>query len=159
MKEPSTGLARIDDEHIDNCLCVLYDSGMATKMLRLRPVEMCCDPLVEPVPMSVLEHERLIAMFKALGDKTRLEIFRLIAAQSQPICACEIVDRFDVSQPTVAHHTKALREAGLIRASKIGIWAYYEPDREGLAALGSAVEAFLPEAVQMSRHGGLRVPA
>ena len=95
--------------------------------------------------MTVADHERLIAMFKALGDRTRLEIFRLIAAQVQPICACEIVDRFDVSQPTVAHHTKTLREAGLIKSTKRGIWAYYEPDREGLAALGSAVDAFLPD--------------
>jgi ArsR family transcriptional regulator len=95
--------------------------------------------------MRVEEHDRLIAIFKALGDRTRLEIFRLIAAQREPICACEIVERFDVSQPTVAHHTKALREAGLITASKRGIWAYYEVDRAGLESLGSAVQAFVPE--------------
>jgi ArsR family transcriptional regulator len=55
------------------------------------------------------------------------------------------VERFEVTQPTVAHHTRALREAGLITASKRGIWAYYEVDRAGLEALGSAVSAFVPD--------------
>jgi ArsR family transcriptional regulator len=95
--------------------------------------------------MTAEEHDRLIAMFKALGDRTRLEIFRLIAAQREPICACEIVERFEVTQPTVAHHTRALREAGLITATKRGIWAYYEVDRARVATLGSAVQAFVPE--------------
>lgn len=117
---------------------------MATNIIRLRPIDLCCEPVVEPVPMAADDRDRLIAIFKALGDKTRLDIFRLIAAQHEPICACEIVDRFNVSQPTIAHHTKTLREAGLITTSKSGIWAYYEVDREGLRALGSSVEAFLP---------------
>jgi ArsR family transcriptional regulator len=97
-----------------------------------------------PAPQTREEQDRLLAMFKALADGTRLQIFRLIAAQRTPICACEIVDRFDVSQPTIAHHTKILREAGLITVSRRGIWAYYEVDQGGLESLEAAVGSFSP---------------
>jgi ArsR family transcriptional regulator len=97
-----------------------------------------------PAPQTREELDRLLAMFKALADGTRLQIFRLIAAQREPICACEIVDRFEVSQPTIAHHTKILREAGLITVSRRGIWAYYQVDQDGLASLDAAVGSFSP---------------
>jgi ArsR family transcriptional regulator len=83
-------------------------------------------------------------MFKALGDSTRLEVFRLIAAQDEPICACDVVDRFNVSQPTISHHLRVLREAGLIKVSRRGVWAHYEADPGGLALLRESVEGFSP---------------
>jgi ArsR family transcriptional regulator len=70
-----------------------------------------------------------------LGDPTRLEIFRLITSQADPICVCDIVDRFDVSQPTISHHLKVLREAGLVTVSRRGIWAYYAGDQRGVEQL------------------------
>jgi ArsR family transcriptional regulator len=76
-----------------------------------------------------------------LGDPTRLEIFRLIAAQSAPLCVCDIVDRFDVSQPTISHHLRVLRDAGLVTVSRRGIWAYYAADDRGLARLAHARDA------------------
>jgi ArsR family transcriptional regulator len=76
-----------------------------------------------------------VGVFRALGDPTRLEIFRLIAAQADPICVCDIVGRFEVSQPTISHHLKVLREAGLVTVSRRGIWAYYAPNPQGLALL------------------------
>ena len=83
------------------------------------------------------------AAFKALGDGTRLSILRLIAAQPEAICACDIVDRFDVSQPTIAHHLKVLRQAGLITVSRRGIWAYYALDPQGAELLESAAGRIL----------------
>ena len=74
--------------------------------------------------------------FKALADGTRLRIFQLIAAQHEPLCACDIVDRFDVSQPTIAHHLRTLREAGLITTSRQGVWAYYAVDPTGVGWVG-----------------------
>lgn len=115
---------------------------MSTKSLRLRPVD-CCDPVAEPAPLAPDDHERLLAAFKALGDGTRLSIFRLIAAQPDAICACDIVDRFDVSQPTIAHHLKVLRQAGLITVSRRGIWAYYGLDPRGVDLLESAAGRIL----------------
>lgn len=100
---------------------------------RPRP-EGCCP--VRPVrPLPARDQERLVAAFKALADPTRLEILRLVAAQAGPVCVCDIVDRFALAQPTISHHLKVLREAGWLSASKIGIWAFYELDPEGPAAL------------------------
>lgn len=115
---------------------------MSTKTLRLRPID-CCDPIAEPAPLAPADQERLLAAFKALADGTRLGILRLIAAQPEAICACDIVDRFDVSQPTIAHHLKVLREAGLITVSRRGIWAYYALDPRGVNLLESAAGRIL----------------
>ncbi len=98
---------------------------------RTRPVE-CCS-LVVPPPLPDDERERMVGVFRALGDATRLDVFRLIAAQPEPLCVCDIVDRFTVSQPTISHHLKVLRDAGLVTVSRRGIWAYYAATPEGLA--------------------------
>jgi len=110
---------------------------MATKTGRPRPID-CCSQIVPPAPMATGDLERTLALYKALADGTRLQIFRLIAAQDAPICACDVVDRFDVSQPTIAHHLKILRDAGLITVSRRGIWAYYAVDPRGLDRLRAA---------------------
>ncbi len=97
---------------------------------------------VEPLPAP--ERDALLGAFRALGEPTRLEIFHLVAAQVAPICVCDIVDRFDLQQPTISHHLKVLREAGLVTASRRGVWAYYAADLRGLAVLGGAVQGLVP---------------
>ena len=116
---------------------------LRTMSTRLRPAG-CCTAVSEPISLPRTEHEQLVAIFKALADATRLDVFRLIAAQAEPICACDVVDRFDVSQPTVSHHLKVLREAGLITVSRRGVWAYYAADPRGLELLQESVERFSP---------------
>jgi len=101
---------------------------------RNRPAD-CCDIPITYAPIDDDRQRELVALFKALGDGTRLEIFRLIASQSAPICVCDITERFPVSQPTISHHLKVLREAGLIDVSRRGNWAYYAPARHGLDLL------------------------
>ncbi len=113
---------------------------MSTKV---RP-EGCCAVPNEPISLPAAERERLVAAFKALADPTRLDVFRLIAAQEAPICACDVVDRFDVSQPTISHHLKVLREAGLITVSRRGVWAYYAVDPAGLEVLRRSSEWLAP---------------
>ena len=95
----------------------------------------------------------MVAAFRALGDPTRLEIFRLLAAQDAPVCACDVVDRFGLSQPTISHHLRILRQAGLVTSAKRGVWAWYAPDLRGLAwlrqiaaDLGTPVSEVEPEA-------------
>jgi ArsR family transcriptional regulator len=107
--------------------------------IKLRPVDCCTAPVTVP-SLSDEDRESLVTLFRALGDSTRLEIYRLIAGQSDPVCVCDVVDRFDVSQPTISHHLKVLREAGLITVSRRGIWAYYEADDTGLARLKGAAD-------------------
>ena len=86
--------------------------------------------------MADAERTALAAGFRALGDPTRLEIFHLIASQCEPICVCDIVERFDLSQPTISHHLKTLRDAGLVTVSRQGVWAFYALDPAGAARLG-----------------------
>lgn len=64
------------------------------------------------------------ALFKALGDPTRLEILDAIAAEPD-VCACGILERLHISQPTLSHHAKILCSAGLVECEKRGRWAHY----------------------------------
>ena len=104
----------------------------------------CCELPTPPPALPDGERERLVAAFKALADPTRLDIFRLIAAQDAPLCACDVVDRFDLAQPTISHHLKVLREGGLVTVSRRGVWAYYAADPRGLALLRGALADLLP---------------
>lgn len=62
-------------------------------------------------------------VFKALGDPTRLEIVRLLIGKE--MCVCDIMDSFQVSQPTISHHLRVLKQADLVRDKKEGKWIYY----------------------------------
>ena len=108
-----------------------------------RPPDCCSPPLVGsdlPTP----ERDRLVALHRALGDPTRFDIFRLIAAQPGPVCVCDVVDRFELTQPTISHHLKILRDAGLVRVSRRGVWAYYTVDPEGLEVLRRSLDLLAP---------------
>src|SRR4051794_39898521 len=110
---------------------------------RARPEE-CCTPMTPPPDLGPGRRDRLVAAYRALGDATRLEVFRLIAAQTTSICVCDIVDRFKVSQPTISHHLKVLRDAGLVQVSRRGVWAFYAVDPAGLALLRDAPADLVP---------------
>jgi ArsR family transcriptional regulator len=113
--------------------------------------EVCCPPVRFDEPLAPPERDRLVAVFRALGDQTRLEIFRLVSSQPGAICVCDIVSRFDVSQPTISHHLKVLREAGLVTVSRRGVWAYYAADPRGLVLLRESLEAL--HAVRLAAAG------
>lgn len=117
---------------------------MARRITRIPPEECCTTPLRTPPPLEG-GSEATIARFKALADETRFGIVRLIAAQDGPVCACDIVARFDVSQPTIAHHMKVLERAGLITVSRRGVWAYYALDPRGMEAIRVTVSDLAPE--------------
>ncbi len=112
----------------------MYDAGMKTRLPVIQSDE-CCELPVAPRGLPDERRQRVLAVFKALADGTRFDVFRLIAAQPEAICACDIVDRFEVSQPTIAHHLKVLRGAGLITVSRRGVWAYYAIDPGGMDLL------------------------
>lgn len=84
---------------------------------------------IGPANRRGYEHEATAAvepaqLFRALGDSTRLAILQQLRAHEE-VCACAFVACCDVAQPTVSHHLKVLREAGLISANKRGVWMYY----------------------------------
>ena len=92
----------------------------------------CCGPAAEP--LAVHERDQLAAQFKALADPTRVAIVNHLSAADE-VCVCNLVDSFDLSQPTISHHLKILREAGLVQSARRGTWAYYRLVPEALAAL------------------------
>lgn len=97
---------------------------------RKRPVgEPCCVPLVHP-EVDGDRAERLAAIAKALGDPVRIQLVDVLRKHAGEVCVCELVPLFDLSQPTVSHHLKKLREAGLVGSVRRGLWAYYyvQPD-------------------------------
>ena len=77
------------------------------------------------------------ALFKALGDETRLEIVGLLAAQGKELCVCDVESHFELSQATVSHHLRLLREAGVVSAERRGTWVYYALERGVLGKLRS----------------------
>lgn len=78
--------------------------------------------------------------FQALADPTRLHLLSLIAsAGAQGACVCDLVAPSGRSQPTVSHHLRILREAGLVEADKRGTWVWYTVRRDRLAALTTAL--------------------
>lgn len=111
-----------------------------------RPEGCASQPLLV-LPLPETNRTTLTAVMKALSDKNRLEIFRLIAGQVEPICVCDIVDRFDIGQSTVSHHLRVLREAELIVSSRRGNWAFYSVDNRGMRHASQLVGALFPSAV------------
>jgi ArsR family transcriptional regulator, arsenate/arsenite/antimonite-responsive transcriptional repressor len=94
----------------------------------------CCSPLgVEP--MSERDAEHLAGLLKALADPVRLRLMSLIAAADET-CVCDLLGTFDVSQPTISHHLKVLREAGLVESERRATWVYYRVRQEALDVVG-----------------------
>jgi ArsR family transcriptional regulator, arsenate/arsenite/antimonite-responsive transcriptional repressor len=86
------------------------------------------------VELPTLDAEQTATLadrLKALADPTRLRMLDLLAQQGAPLCVCEITDQFELHQPTISHHLRILREAGLIRGERRGTWAYYSATDEG----------------------------
>ena len=106
----------------------------------------CCSPLVrEPLVREPLGEEsaaELARMFKALSDPVRLRLLSLIAShEGGEACVCDLTGPFDVSQPTISHHLKVLREAGLVGSERRGTWVYYWVLPAALAQLSSLLQA------------------
>jgi ArsR family transcriptional regulator len=100
----------------------------------------CCSPLASQ-PLSPQQAEVLAKAFKALGDPVRLRLLSLIAAQrGRDVCVCDLTSVFDVSQPTISHHLKVLREAGLITGERRGTWVYYQAEPQILSYLSRVLE-------------------
>ncbi|WP_374197501.1 ArsR/SmtB family transcription factor [Micromonospora sp. RL09-050-HVF-A] len=85
----------------------------------------CCAPMVTEA-LTEDAAAGLARGFKALGDPVRLRLLSLIAARAGgEVCVCELTDAFTLTGPTISHHLKVLREAGLIDCQRRGTWVYY----------------------------------
>jgi ArsR family transcriptional regulator len=98
------------------------------------PGEPCCEPLVHP-NVSGKQAERIASLAKALADPIRVQLVDVLRKHAGKVCVCELTPLFDVSQPTVSHHLKVLRDAGLVGVERQGLWAYYYVNPEALKEL------------------------
>lgn len=99
-----------------------------------------CDPCqVVPLVAESLDMPAAVAMaakFKALADPVRLQLLSSVASHAGgQACVCDISAGVEVSQPTVSHHLKVLRDAGLLTSQRRASWVYYAVVPEALAAL------------------------
>jgi ArsR family transcriptional regulator len=79
----------------------------------------------------------LAGLAKALGDPIRMQLLDVLRRHGGTVCVCELTPLFDVGQPTVSHHLKVLRTAGLIESERRGVWAYYRVIPDAVAPLGA----------------------
>ena len=96
--------------------------------------EVCCEPVAYP-EIERTEAERMAAVAKALGDPIRMQLVDVLRKNAGRVCVCELVPLFDLSQPTISHHLKVLREAGIVGSEREGLWAYYFVNTDALDEL------------------------
>ncbi len=99
----------------------------------------CCG-LPPSLRLSPAEADELAGMFKALGHPVRLQIVDLLSRFEGQVCVCDVESQFDLSQPTISHHLKILREAGLVQAEQRGLWVYYYLRPAAVTRLGALLQ-------------------
>lgn len=101
--------------------------------------EACCPPILGGI-LSEDEAEQAARVFKALADPTRVRLLSMVAASAgREACVCDLTGSLDLSQPTISHHLKVLKDAGLLERERRGSWAYYRLCPEALAVLSRAL--------------------
>lgn len=111
----------------------------------------CCSPLVRE-PLSAEQSVTLARLFKALGDPVRLRLLSLIASHAGgEACVCDLTGVFDLTGPTISHHLKVLRKAGLITGDRRGTWIYYRIQPDALQRLS---DVLVPSATDAPAVGG-----
>ena len=110
-------------DSIDINRSMAIDLELAPK--QKRPAgEPCCEPVVYP-DVEREQALRMAQVAKALGDPIRLQLVDVLRKHAGKVCVCELVPLFDISQPTLSHHLKKLRDAGIVDSERQGLWAYY----------------------------------
>lgn len=113
--------------------------------------ERCCATAL-PAVLSEEDAVGLTRDLDILAHPIRLRLLSVLAARSEPTCVCDFESVVPVKQPTISHHLKLLRAAGLVDVERRGLWAYYQVDREALSALrgriGSSLALFGEDACQ-----------
>ena len=99
---------------------------------------LCCGPDVPPMDAEAARD--LAGLFKALADPTRVAIVNRLAS-GETCCVCDLTDAFELSQPTVSHHLRILRDAGLVEAERRGTWAYYRLVPDAIERLRDVFDA------------------
>jgi ArsR family transcriptional regulator len=146
---------------IDDHRSLRYARGVTDTLVAALPAvadaDACCGPATGAgAGLRPEAAAGYAVVLKALADPHRLRMLSLIAAQpaTAPLCVCEIEGEFGLSQPTISHHLKVLREAGLVAVTKRGLWHYYAPRPEGLAPVHQVLDALAPATDSTSAAAG-----
>ncbi len=102
-----------------------------------------CQAPVDCLRIGNDEALALAAAFKAIGHPVRLQILELLSRNNGQFCVCEVEACFELSQPTISHHLRVLREAGLVSAEQRGLWAYYQVRRERVEPLRALLDGWI----------------
>jgi ArsR family transcriptional regulator, arsenate/arsenite/antimonite-responsive transcriptional repressor len=102
---------------------MLIDLELSPKQKRAAG-ERCCEPVAYP-EVARDQALRMAEVAKALGDPIRLQLVDVLLKNAGKVCVCELVPLFDIAQPTLSHHLKKLRDAGIVDSERKGLWAYY----------------------------------
>jgi len=101
-----------------------------------------CSPPLTGQPLGESAAAGLAQIFRALGDPVRLRLVSLIGAhQGGEVCVCDLTSAFSLTQPTISHHLKVLREAGIIDSDRRGTWVYYRLVPAALERMGALLSA------------------
>jgi ArsR family transcriptional regulator len=95
---------------------------------------------------TAISGPKLDAMLRAIADPARRRILALLKrsgccslGKRTGLCACDIEQQMELTQPTISHHMAVLRKAGLVKSSKIGLWQWYRREKNALRALTRAL--------------------
>src|SRR6059058_5928943 len=99
----------------------------------------CCAPLAGGA-MTEDDALQVALRLKALADPVRVRLMSLVLASEQGCCTCDLAPAVGVTEATVSHHLKQLREAGLVEGTRDGMNVYYRPQAEALGALGRVID-------------------
>jgi ArsR family transcriptional regulator, arsenate/arsenite/antimonite-responsive transcriptional repressor len=86
--------------------------------------QQCCEPVVLP-EVDAAGAARIAAVAKTLADPIRVQLVDVLRKHAGEVCVCELEPLFEISQPTLSHHLRKLREAGIVGVERRGLWAYY----------------------------------
>jgi ArsR family transcriptional regulator, arsenate/arsenite/antimonite-responsive transcriptional repressor len=106
-------------------------------------MQRCCPPAV----IDPIDRGADAALFKALGDPHRLTILATLGRAEDEVCVCDFTSGLPLNQPTVSHHLKILRDAGLVTGERRGTWVYYRLAPDARERMAAALHSALPEPV------------
>ncbi|MBZ0306774.1 MAG: metalloregulator ArsR/SmtB family transcription factor [Anaerolineae bacterium] len=90
-----------------------------------------------------MQADELTALFKALSHPVRLQMLDLISQGEGEVCVCDLEHHFDLTQPTLSHHIKVLREAGLIQSEQNRVWVFHRIDPDRVRQIRNVLSLFI----------------
>ncbi|MFD2351036.1 ArsR/SmtB family transcription factor [Nonomuraea ferruginea] len=119
----------------------------------MEPLEVLqCSPPLAREPLDAEQAADLAWVFKALGDPVRLRILSIVAShEGGEVCVCDITNAFELSQPTISHHLKVLKDVGLLTSERRASWVYYRLVPERLGELSALLDTPPPPSEEGKR--------